>query len=375
MKTVNRKGIEEFAASLAFICGRCRIASGRPLRWTVIANTAAGGFTVKERLRQHEKALAASVEKAAAAPPRRAEPSETAKHREISAKSGFCETKAAGDAALITRELLREAAFAVERSPPDGKPFFLLISTGGDGTALEILREFFTAGESLKNDFAILRLPMGTGNDGADARGLGDALDILANSCRTRYTSAVRLTTSTPGKGPFYAFNILSAGLDAFVTHCTNRMKGRLPGDSYKLWLDAAALFYNKIYKVGVMEARAYDRMGNPVKQFREKALLLAVGASGRRTYGAGNLILPDDRNVCIMPEMPLLRKIAIKNQVARGAHVNSREVLLFSAATVKFICEYPVLAQMDGETVLLEPPDFPAAIEVSLPTIPVLSL
>jgi diacylglycerol kinase family enzyme len=374
MKTNNHKNIEETAASLAFLCERSRIAPERALRWTIIANTTAGGFTVKKRLRLHKKALEAAVEKAAMMPARGAEPSKTALSRQSAAKHGFCETKAAGDAALVTRELLREAAFEIERSPPDAKPFFLLISAGGDGTALEILREFFTAGENLKNDFAILRLPMGTGNDGADARNLGDALDILTGSVSVRHTSALRLTTSTPGKGPFYAFNILSAGLDAFVTHCTNRMKGHLPGDSYKLWLDIAALFYNRIYKVGLMEARAYDRDGNPVKQFRERTLLLAVGASGRRSYGAGNLILPDERNVCVMREMPLFRKIAIKKLVSRGGHINSREVSLFSASVIKFICEYPVLAQMDGETVLLEPADFPAVIEVSDPAIPVLA-
>jgi diacylglycerol kinase family enzyme len=150
-------------------------------------------------------------------------------------------------------------------------------------------------------------------------------------------------------------------------------MKGRLPGDSYKLWLDAASLFYNKIYRVGIMEARAYDRDGNAAARFREKALLLAVGASGRRSYGAGNKILPDDRNVCIMREMPLFRKIVVKGLVAGGRHTDCPEVLLFSAVSVKFICEYPILAQLDGETVLLEPQDFPAAIEVSPPVIPVL--
>jgi hypothetical protein len=36
---------------------------------------------------------------------------------------------------------------------------------------------------------------------------------------------------------------------------------------------------------------------------------------------------------------------------------------------------EYPILAQMDGETVLLQKEDFPVAIELSEPMIPVLRL
>jgi hypothetical protein len=39
----------------------------------------------------------------------------------------------------------------------------------------------------------------------------------------------------------------------------------------------------------------------------------------------------------------------------------------------VEFRGEHPILAQMDGETVLLHPEDFPAAIELTEPIIPAL--
>jgi hypothetical protein len=70
---------------------------------------------------------------------------------------------------------------------------------------------------------------------------------------------------------------------------------------------------------------------------------------------------------------MPLLRKLALKGLFNTGAHVNKKESVLFNACRVEFTCEYPLLAQMDGETVLLEKNDFPAAIELSAPVIPVL--
>jgi diacylglycerol kinase family enzyme len=369
----------EFARSIALVCQRSLLAADRPLRWTVIANTSAGGFTIKKRLIRHRAALEDSVKKAALLPLRDAKPSESAqKYGNRFAEYGFCETKAAGNAALITKELLEEAVSPAEGGEKDENPLFLVISAGGDGTALEIFCEFYKklteSPGKLSGKFVFLRLPMGTGNDNADARNLEDALAGLIQPRGLRYTSAVRLDTSTAGKGPFYAFNILSFGLDAFVAHWTNRVKGRLPGDSYKLWLDAASLFYNKIHKVGFMDVQAYDETGKFVKRFRERTLLLAVGASGRRTYGAGNLILPDDRNVCTMREMSVFRKIAIKELVARGGHADSPEVSLFSARRLEFRYEYPILAQMDGETILLEPSDFPASIEVSEPLIPVLS-
>jgi diacylglycerol kinase family enzyme len=213
---------------------------------------------------------------------------------------------------------------------------------------------------------------MGTGNDGADAWELDRALDLLLCPSRIELERALRLTT-VGGKGPFLAFNILSVGLDAFVTHMTNRMKGTLPGDSYKLWVDIAALFYDRLYRVGPLEVRAFDETGRTLRSFREALLLLAVGVSGNRTYGSHKRILPDDRNVCGVKQMPLLRKLALKGLFTTGGHVDKPESILFNADRVEFRGEYPILAQMDGESVLLQREDFPAAIERTPPAIPVI--
>jgi hypothetical protein len=70
---------------------------------------------------------------------------------------------------------------------------------------------------------------------------------------------------------------------------------------------------------------------------------------------------------------MPLWRKVALKDQFTTGTHIDKKEALLFNANRVEFWGWNPILAQMDGETVLLEPKDFPAAIELSEPVIPVL--
>ncbi|GHV83060.1 hypothetical protein AGMMS50212_04000 [Spirochaetia bacterium] len=377
----NDFNVETFAKDIYFIACRTPIAAERELRLTIIANSNAGGFTIKKRGVKHSEELKRTIEIAAAMPQRRCVPSETAKRfgGELGA-FGLVKTSAPGTSRLfetaasaenITAELLKEAA--AHREAAD-KPFFLVISAGGDGTTLEIFSNFYKEPETHKNDFVFLRLPMGTGNDGADAQTLETALSFLLKPRKIQFTSAITLKTSNPNKGPFFAFNILSVGLDAFVTHSTNKMKNLLPGDSYKLWVDIAALFYNKIYNVGLMEVRAYDKAGSSVQKFRDRALLLAVGAGGRRTYGAGNNILPDERNVCMIREMPLLRKLSLKGKVARGTHTESPETLSFSANSIRFIAENPILAQMDGETVLLEPNDFPAVIELSEPVIPVLS-
>jgi diacylglycerol kinase family enzyme len=290
----------------------------------------------------------------------------------LSGGAGLVFTKAAGHAGEIARALIGEAAVTAEGAPDGGQPFNLIITAGGDGTSREVMTALYYAPAEIRRDFVILRLPMGTGNDGADALSLDKALDLLIELTEIQYQRAIQLVTAG-GRGPFLAFNILSVGLDAFVTHMTNKMKGRLPGDSYKLWVDIAALFYDRIYKVGFMDVLATDEGGNEVKAFREKVLLLAVGESGRRTYGSQKRILPDGRNVCAVMQMPLFRKFSLKNDFSRGTHAGTPEATLWNAARVEFRPQYPLLAQMDGETVLLGEKDFPAAIELSCPVIPVL--
>jgi diacylglycerol kinase family enzyme len=70
---------------------------------------------------------------------------------------------------------------------------------------------------------------------------------------------------------------------------------------------------------------------------------------------------------------MPLLRKLALKGLFISGGHANTPEALLFNASKLRFRGREPILAQMDGETVLINPGDFPVSIELTEPAIPVL--
>jgi diacylglycerol kinase family enzyme len=376
---------EIFAALLCGICARSRIAPDRPLRWTIIINPRAGGFTIRSRWKKHRAMLEASLQKVELVPARPdSGPSLTARqadqggHRGV---YGLIPTTGPGHAGTITEALIDEIRSGLvsggggQKKPGKTAPFHLIITAGGDGTSREVQEALFFAPALVRSNCVVLRLPMGTGNDGADGAELDRALELLLSPASIHWAGALRLTTAVPGKGPFLAFNILSIGLDAFVTHMTNKMKGRLPGDSYKLWVDIAALLYDKMYRVGPMDLRVFDREGRETLSFREKILLLAVGESGRRTYGSRKKILPDDRNVCLMRQMPLWRKIALKDLFNSGAHVDKPEARLFNAGRVEFRGEYPILAQMDGETTLLGPEDFPGTIEVIEKVIPVLKL
>ena len=375
--------LQFFAESLAEICAHSLVARDRPLRWLVIANPTAGGFVMRSRWKKCRRVLEERRAAARLNPLRRnCVPAKVANGDQSAMFAGCVPTERPGSAADIAKALVDMADSAVIAPNEPGAasaPFYLLITAGGDGTSLEALSVLYNAPDAVRARITVLRLPMGTGNDGADSPDLARALDLLIQPSRVEYAPALRLIPAQGGpaaaQSPYLAFNILSVGLDAFVTHMTNKMKGKLPGDFYKLWVDIASLLYDTLYTVDFLDVRALDAQGKEIRSFREKLLLLAVGASGHRTYGSQKKILPDDRNVCALKQMPLLRKLALKGLFATGTHADKPEAILFTAHRIEFSGRYPMLAQMDGETILLQPEDFPAAIELTEPVIPVLKL
>jgi diacylglycerol kinase family enzyme len=367
---------EVFAASLAEICMHTLLTPDRPLIWTIIANLRAGGFIIPSRWKRHQAHLKSSKEKAQLNPRRvNACPSQIAQEMDSGKCAlgtwGLIPTDGPGHAGKITETLIASVQGEMLIRSED-TPLYLIITAGGDGTSREVLTVLYAASSWCRSHCVVLRLPMGTGNDGADAWELNKALDLLIYPSKIEMTRALRLTTAT-GKGPFYAFNILSVGLDAFVTHMTNKMKCFFPGDFYKLWVDIASLLYDRLYHVGLMKIRASDEAGNTLILLQDCILLLAMGVSGRRTYGAHKWILPDDRNVCAVKQMSLFQKLRLKGLFTTGEHSTKPESILFNAHRVALEGTYPILAQMDGETVLLEPEDFPGCIERTEAAIPVL--
>jgi len=350
-----------FTQVLTDIVQRSQVCVDRPLRCIIIVNPAAGAFNMKSRWAGRVQTLSDCRNKAGANPTR-------AIYKNIILNL----TEGKGSASEITKAL-------IERAIKDPVPFYLVISAGGDGTHGEVMLALYNAPAEVRSNMAVLRLPMGTGNDGADSSSMEKALDLLLKPVHIEYMPAVQLTTAKGGpsswKGPFVAFNILSIGLDAYVVHKTNEMKAKKPGDSYQFWVDVAALFYDKKFKVDYMSVKAFDKNNKEVSSFREKLLLLAMGVSGNRTYGSQQHILPDHRNVCGIKQMSLFKKLAIKGQVTKGNHIYNPNAIFLNAKRVEFSGYQPILAQMDGETILLQPEDFPAVMELTAPVIPQLKL
>ncbi len=354
----------EYIEGLKYLVERASIFAGRLVVVTVIANPVAGGFTIKKRAKLNLAQFNAALLLV------RDRPVVTA-HCSITLHL----TAAAGHARQLARTALELAG--TEKDPA---VLFLVVTAGGDGTSLEVQTALANAvfrdgAKNLANRVCLLRLPFGTGNDGSDGRTLEESLRLLTGLSRFSLQRAVRVVASNKKDSPWYAFNIASIGLDAFVTHMTNRVKNFLPGDSYKLWVDIACVFYNRIYHIGNMTAKATAADSTVVMEHTDQMALYVMGASGFRTYGSNQKILPDANNVCGIREMPLLRKLALKPHIRTGGHATIPEVLLYSAERVVFDYAEKILVQLDGEAHLLEPADFPLVMELTEPFIMILKV
>ncbi|OHD77515.1 MAG: hypothetical protein A3J97_09435 [Spirochaetes bacterium RIFOXYC1_FULL_54_7] len=348
-----------FAEAVRGLVERTPLFGKSDLEAVMVANPRAGGFTRSSRAR-HNTAALADAAKAASSMPLRGGATNWRALDTVSPKH----------AGTIALSLLEEAAIK-----PRTK--WLIILACGDGTSHEFLDELSRAPRELAERFTVLRLPMGTGNDGSDGRELSDSLSRLIGYGRIDEQVAIRMIPAPGGPaskrapgGEWRSFNIASMGVDAYITHMTNQLKSKLPGDSYKMWLDLATVLYDLSYPSGHMEIRAFDATGKILASYEGKFLLAAMGISGHRAYGSNKPILPDDDNVCLIRQMSLLRKLILKGPIAAGRHRGLPEAELFSADTLEISYGHPILMQTDGEEQNLVAGDFPFRMERTGPLI-----
>jgi len=357
---------------LKILISRSRVMNISTVAVRVIVNPFAGGFSRALKFEQTHGILDKLL----------AETEELPEQKPISWE--VLTTTASRHATQIANDLLEKAALQSNQQ-------WLVILACGDGTTWEFLDGLTRAPAEIVERFTILRLPLGTGNDGTDGWTLEDSLSrlfdegvILKQPYVTIHTAKQSKQSKASPSG-FRAFNIVSIGLDAFVAHMTNKLKKKLPGDSFKLWLDLATVFYDSIYKTGTMKIvgkgtiatipsestrkyAAHVTVGTDQFTIEGRFLLLAVGADGRRTYGSHQFILPDENNVCLIEKMSLFRKIKLKTPIVSGEHKKFPEVILAQSRELTVYYDETILMQMDGESIELSPEDFPLVIKVSEP-------
>jgi len=169
---------------------------------------------------------------------------------------------------------------------------------------------------------------------------------------------------------PWYAFNIASIGIDAFITYMTNRTKGVMPGDFYQMWVDLACVFYGTKFPSKPMKITVYDKNGVQIDVVESAVEFCLLGVSGHRTYGSNHKILPTDETFCTVKKMGLVKKLLQKNTFSDGTHVGKPTTVLRTASKIRVDYNQDILVQMDGEVHLLQPAQYPLFMEHTEPVI-----
>ncbi len=273
-------------------------------------------------------------------------------------------TERAGHARRITEEILNR-----EERVSSGIEH-LLIACGGDGTSNEICTSLMEADTGLLDRLKLLRLPLGSGNDVADARTFGNAYELILGSQHTVRTGALRVAGAEGA--PRYSFNIGSLGLDAYITDLTNRFKRAIPGQAYKAMVDIGSLFYEQSVKPAPMDI-TIRRAGAATHLRSFLPSMVVVGISGGRTYGSHMPVLPGSENVCLVASLSTWEKIANKKLFYKGRHGELPCVSFYHADQVEIDYAARIPMQLDGEVSWLSGSDFPLTLTVLEPRIRVL--
>jgi diacylglycerol kinase family enzyme len=246
----------------------------------------------------------------------------------------------------------------------------LLIGCGGDGTSNEICSALVHADARLLEQVKLLRLPLGTGNDVADAPTFEDAYNLILGPQVPRRTGALMVTPR--GGKTLYSFNVASIGLDAYIAGLTNRFKRVIPGDAYKFMVDLGSLFYERRVKQLPMDVTVHGEAG-AVRVDAFVPSMVIVGISGSRTYGGHMPVLPGTDNVCLVGSMKIMEKLRNKKLFYQGRHGELPQVRFMRGRSVDIAYNGIIPMQLDGELTWLSPDDFPLTMTVLEPTINIL--
>lgn len=365
---------EDISNCISALIARNKLWAGKDIFCYYITNKMAGCFTNSKKSKKY-KLIFNNAEKHALQTP------ECAK----SVTSRIFTTEYAGHGKDLANAVLAELIATYQTGNE-----CLIITAGGDGTSLEVQTSLYLAAQSeakkrdmIMNHITLLRLPLGTGNDGTDGHSIEETIQMLQGPLVFMNARALKIipnTNPTAAKytslkypAPWYCFNIVSIGLDAYVVYMTNTVKSRLPGNFYHLCVQLSGLVYDKDFPTGNAEVELYDQQGLLTEKLSAPITLIAIGASGYRVYGGGHKVLPTADNVCFTPKVSLARLIRDNHHFVDGSFVGTNLASLHSVEKVVINYDKDILLQADGEVAMLQRENFPLTVEKTEPCIRVI--
>ncbi len=229
-----------------------------------------------------------------------------------------------------------------ERSVREG--YAQIFVAGGDGTLNEVLNGVAsTAGGLERTTFGLI--PLGTGNDFADALGLPEdveaALDILLNG---------RVISVDVGKLNDYFFvNVSAGGFIAEVSDAVNPELKSIAGKLAYLVGGAQVLFD---YEPVETHVRVKGEQG----MTEQNVSMQMFAVCNSRMVGGGRMIAPhaviDDEmlDVCFVEAMPTLEFLNLLRLISTGDHVDDERVQYFRTQELELRFEREIKVNTDGE-------------------------
>ena len=367
----------DVAECITNLIARNKLWSGKILRLFFIVNSKAGCFTNNRVTKQYYSIFYKMNEEAL-----------KTKQCALSVKYETFLTEHQNHATELTKNVIN----TIDREFQDNTEY-IIVTCGGDGTSLEVQTALYDEYLHLKDikphimkQLCILRLPLGTGNDGTDGHYIKETFDLLQGGLV--YSNSKVLVAHTKNHppmetiknankfvsrfctyqqtSPWYAFNIASVGLDAFVNFVTNIVKSRFPGNLYHLCIPISGLFYSRVFKWGNSCIKLFKNNTDkePYSTYDKQFTIAVMGATGKRTYGGGHKVLPTHHNVCIACRINIPRLIKENKSFAEGTHVGTDIGNMFVADKIEINNDKPLMLQCDGECYILCKEHFPLTIE-----------
>jgi diacylglycerol kinase family enzyme len=258
---------------------------------------------------------------------------------------------------------IETAAVAMEKFIDDSNPDqdCVIVSGGGDGTHRTVANILLKSQETSRKLF-FLRLPLGSGNDGSCTPETQEFFSILKQGLQSRSLKYLEMQLAN-GEN-HRSFNILSLGMDAYVAHLNNKLKKILSGNVYKKVTDLAMLFYPGKKALGLLDVAITTKDQKP-EQWIESPGLLAMGCSGKRIYGQGYNILPDQRNLCLIAMASLIKNAMLKPKIFSGEHLENERVSMYETESIEIKYNKSLWFQCDGESGKLNSDAFPLKIQL----------
>ena len=303
---------------------------GPPCQGFSIANKKAGCFTQKNKSKKYKKILSKANNLA--------EKRQTCT-KQINSKV-FC-TEYANHAKELADSIVAQII-----ANPQEEETNLLVVAGGDGTSYEVQTALFQAAQqsekkhkTVTQDICLLRLPLGTGNDGTDGRTLEETINLLLGEIKFEKNPALKILyqgnptqkdventgrkvlnlQSSINTAPWFSFNVFSMGIDAYVCYMTNVLKSKMPGNFYHFFIPICAILYDKVFSAGIAKVEYYDENNTLIEEISTPIELFVVGISGYRTYGGGHKILATKENTIIVPKLSTLKLLLNFKKIKDG--------------------------------------------------------